>query len=72
MSVETHMHAPLLSGTDELAQVFREWCAKAKDIRIVTAWATTDCAVWDSLKNARSKISTMVVGRVSIQRHLCF
>jgi hypothetical protein len=52
----------LLSGTAELAKVFREWCGKADDIRIVTAWATTDCAVCDCLTKARSKISTMVVG----------
>jgi hypothetical protein len=56
------MRSRLLSGTAELAKVFREWCGKADDIRIVTAWATTDCAVCDCLTKSRSKISTMVVG----------
>jgi HKD family nuclease len=56
------MRSRLLKGTEELAKVFRQWSVKAHDIRIVTAWATTDCAVCDCLKDARSKISTMVVG----------
>ena len=56
------MRTRLLNGTQELAKAFREWCGKAEDIRIVTAWATTDCAVCDCLEDARSKISTMVVG----------
>ena len=56
------MPSRLLTGTEELAKVFREWCGKAEDIRIVTAWATTDCAVCDCLSKSRSKISTMVVG----------
>jgi hypothetical protein len=56
------MHTRLLNGTAELAQVFREWCGRAEDIRVVTAWATTDCAVCDCLTRGRSKISTMVVG----------
>lgn len=56
------MQSRLLRGTDDLAKQFRKWCAKATDVRIVTAWATTDCIVCDCLKEARSKISTMVVG----------
>lgn len=56
------MRSRLLTGTDDLEKEFRKWCAKAADIRIVTAWATTDCIVYDCLKDARSKISTMVVG----------
>jgi hypothetical protein len=56
------MSTRLLNGTAELAEVFREWCGKSEDIRVVTAWATTDCAVCDCLTEARSKISTMVVG----------
>jgi HKD family nuclease len=56
------MRSRLLTGTKDLAKVFREWSGKAQDIRIVTAWATTDCAVCECLNDARSKISTMVVG----------
>jgi HKD family nuclease len=56
------MESQLLTGTTELAKVFSIWSRKAKHIRIVTAWATMDCAVYDSLEKARSKISTMVVG----------
>jgi HKD family nuclease len=56
------MQSRLLTGTEELGKVFTEWSAKASDIRIVTAWATTDCAVCNCLSNARGKISTMVVG----------
>jgi HKD family nuclease len=56
------MQSRLLRGTNDLANEFRKWSAKAAGIRIVTAWATTDCIVCDSLKEARSKISTMVVG----------
>jgi hypothetical protein len=32
------------------------------NIRIVTAWATTDCMACECLEKARSKISTIVVG----------
>jgi len=56
------MRSRLLAGTEELGKVFRQWSGKASDIRIVTAWATTDCAVCDCLNDARGKISTMVVG----------
>lgn len=56
------MRTQLLNGTAELAKVFREWCGKAENIRVVTAWATTDCAVCDCLTTARSKIATLVVG----------
>src|SRR5438128_11602289 len=56
------MRSRLLRGTEDLAKVFREWSEKAQDIRIVTAWTTTDCDVCDCLKDARSKICTMVVG----------
>jgi hypothetical protein len=56
------MRSRLLTGTKEMANVFRKWCGKAENIRVVTAWATTDCAVCDCLQEARSKISTMVVG----------
>jgi hypothetical protein len=52
----------LLRTTKELDQVFRQWCGKAGNIRIVTAWATMNCAVRDGSEKARSKISTMVVG----------
>jgi HKD family nuclease len=52
----------LLTTTKELDQVFRQWYGKADNIRIVTAWATMDCAARDGLEKARSKISTMVVG----------
>jgi hypothetical protein len=52
----------LLRTTKELDQVFRQWCGKAGNIRIVTAWAMMNCAVCDGLEKARSKISTMVVG----------
>lgn len=56
------MRSRLLTGTKEMAQIFRKWCDRAENIRIVTAWATTDCMANDCLEKARSKISTMVVG----------
>jgi HKD family nuclease len=56
------MQSRLLAGTAELAKVFREWSDKAETIRVVTAWATMDCAVCDSLKKSRNKITTMVIG----------
>ena len=56
------MESRLLTSTKQLAKIFRTWSHKADDIRVVTAWATMDCAVCDSLRKARSKISTMVVG----------
>jgi len=56
------MRSRLLTGTAELGKVFQAWSRRAKDIRIVTAWATMDCAVCESLKESRRKISTMVVG----------
>lgn len=56
------MGSRLLTTTKELEKVFREWCAKADDIRVVTAWATMECAVRDGLDRVRSKISTLVVG----------
>jgi HKD family nuclease len=56
------MRSRLLTGTKEMAQVFRKWCERAENIRIVTAWATTDCMACECLEKARSKISTMVVG----------
>jgi len=49
------MQSRLLAGTAELAKAFREWSDKAETIRIVTAWATMDCAVCDSLKKSRNK-----------------
>ena len=42
-------------GDSGLAKAFREWSDKAETIRIVTAWATMDCAVCDSLKKSRNK-----------------
>jgi HKD family nuclease len=56
------MRSRLLTGTKEMAQIFRKWCDRAENIRIVTAWATTDCMANECLEKARSKISTMVVG----------
>jgi hypothetical protein len=56
------MRTRLLNGTAELAKVFRHWCGKADDIRVVTAWATTDCTVYDCLKGARDRVATMVIG----------
>jgi len=56
------MRSRLISDTKELAKTFADWCAKADDIRVVTAWATEDCAACNSLTNARSNISTMVIG----------
>ena len=56
------MRSRLLTGTKEMAEVFRKWCDRAENIRIVTAWATTDCMANECLEKARSKISTMVVG----------
>ena len=49
------MQSRLLAGTAELAKAFREWSDKAETIRIVTAWATMDCAVCESLKKSRNK-----------------
>jgi hypothetical protein len=60
--VQCHLKSRLLTGTMELAHVFRAWSRKTTDIRIVTAWATMDRVVCDNLRDARSKISTMVVG----------
>jgi hypothetical protein len=37
------MRSRLLTGTKEMAQIFRKWWDRAENIRIVTAWATTDC-----------------------------
>jgi hypothetical protein len=37
------MKIRLLTTTAELVDLFRDWCKKADDIRVVTAWATTDC-----------------------------
>ncbi len=56
------MRTRLLSATKDVVKAFEDWCAKAEDIRVVTAWATTDCVACDCLAKARSKISTMVVG----------
>jgi len=56
------MRTRLLTSTNELAQVFKMWTRKSTDIRIVTAWATSDCALADGLRKARTKISTLVVG----------
>ena len=56
------MRSRLLTGTKEMAHVFRKWCGETENIRVVTAWATTECAECDCLQEARSKISTMVVG----------
>lgn len=56
------MRTRLLSATKDVAKAFEDWCAKAEDIRVVTAWATTDCVACDCLTKARSKISTMVIG----------
>jgi phosphatidylserine/phosphatidylglycerophosphate/cardiolipin synthase-like enzyme len=56
------MRPRLLTGTKEMAQAFGRWCERAENIRIVTAWATTDCMACEFLEKARSKISTMVVG----------
>jgi HKD family nuclease len=56
------MRSRLLTRTKEIVQVFRKWCERAENIRMVTAWATTDCITCECLEKARSKISTMVVG----------
>src|SRR5258708_9343512 len=56
------MQSRILAGTAELAKVFREWSDKAEMIRIVTAGATMDCVVCDSLRKSRNKITTMVIG----------
>jgi len=56
------MRSRLLTSTTDLAQVFQEWCAKADDIRIVTAWATTDRLDCPGLTAAQNRISTLVVG----------
>jgi hypothetical protein len=56
------MRSRLLTGTKEIAQAFGRWCERTENIRIVTAWATTDCMACEFLEKARSKISTMVVG----------
>lgn len=57
------MELRLLTTKREIADVFREWCAKADDIRVVTAWATTDCVACENLTSAISKVSTLIVGR---------
>ncbi|HZQ92382.1 MAG TPA: phospholipase D-like domain-containing protein [Terriglobales bacterium] len=56
------MRTRMLDSTTELAQVFRKWCLLAENIRVVTAWATTDCSICNCLSDARGKIATMVVG----------
>lgn len=56
------MRTRLLNSTAELARVFCECCGKAEDIRIVTAWATTDCSLFNTIRLARDKVATMVVG----------
>lgn len=56
------MPSRLLTTTTEVSKVFEEWCARADDIRIVTAWATTECTAFSKLKAARNTISTLVVG----------
>jgi len=56
------MQSRLLTGTKEMAEVFRKWCERAENIGIVTAWATTDCMACECLEKERGKISTMVVG----------
>jgi HKD family nuclease len=56
------MQSRLLTGTEDLEKAFIKWSDLAENIRIVTAWATADCAVYKCLKDAHSKISTMVVG----------
>lgn len=56
------MKSRLLTSTNELAKVFGEWCAKAEDIRIVTAWGMTDCLSCKKLTAARGLISTLIVG----------
>ena len=56
------MKSKLLADTADLTRTFQDWCAKADDIRIVTAWATTDCVGCSELTAARSQISTLVIG----------
>ena len=56
------MRLRLLTTTPDLAQVFEAWCAKADNIRIVTAWANTGCLAYPVLTAARNTISTLVVG----------
>ncbi len=56
------MKIRLLTKTSEVADLFRRWCNKATDIRVVTAWATSECLVCQDLTAARGAISTLVVG----------
>lgn len=56
------MKIRLLTTTAELAALFREWRRKATDIRVVTAWATSECPACKELAAARGTISTLVVG----------
>ena len=56
------MQTRLLSTTAELVSIFGEWCAKADDIRIVTAWATMECLGCQQLAEASGAISTLVIG----------
>jgi hypothetical protein len=56
------MKIRLLTTAGELAALFRDWCRKATDIRVVTAWATLECPACKELTAARGTISTLVVG----------
>lgn len=56
------MKIKLLTTTAELASLFQDWCRKATDIRVVTAWATSECLGCEDLAKARGAISTLVVG----------
>ena len=56
------MKVCLLTTTDELLRTFALWSAKADDIRVVTAWATTECLAFSQLTDSKKVISTLVVG----------
>lgn len=56
------MKIKLLTTTAELAGLFQDWSRKATDIRVVTAWATSECLGCKDLAAAGGAISTLVVG----------
>ena len=56
------MNVKLLTTTAELVGLFQDWCRKATDIRVVTAWATSECLGCKDLTASHGTISTLVVG----------
>lgn len=46
------MKLKLPNSKTELLSLFRHWCAKADEIRVVTAWATADRPAHRELKSA--------------------